>query len=91
MGSRSPEVTHYDKNTTFITIRGETSLGYPVLEVFLPSKEDCQNIGIIVSKGLSVYPTFEDIDGDGKLEIVLNYRDGIRKYKYLNGRYRLTN
>ena len=86
-----PEIVHYDKNTTFIVIRGETPLGYPVLEAFLPSKEDCQNIGLVVSKGLSVYPTFEDIDGDGKTEIVLNYRDGIRKYKYLNGRYKLTN
>ncbi len=86
-----PEIVHYNKNTTFITIRGETLLGYPVLEVFLISKESCQNIGLVVSKGLSVYPTFEDVDGDGKPEIVLNYRDGIRKYKYLNGRYRLTN
>lgn len=86
-----PEMVYYDKDTTFIVIRGETPLGYPVLETFLPSEENCQNIGIIVSKGLSVYPIFRDIDGDGKAEIVLNYRDGVRKYKYLNGRYKLTN
>ncbi len=84
-----PRLIIYNKHIKFFAIEGEISLGYPVLELFKweDDKKILKNVGIIISKGIEVYPTVRDIDNDGNSEIVLSYRDGVRVYKYKNGRF----
>ncbi len=84
-----PRLIVYNKHTKFFAIEGETPLGYPVLEIFRweDNKKILKNVGIIISKGIEVYPTVKDIDNDGNNEIVLSYRDGVRVYKYSDGRF----
>ncbi len=82
----------YNTYTRFFAIEGETPSDYPVLEVFKweKSEKKLKNIGIIVSKGIDVYPVVKDIDKDGNNEIILIYKDGTRVYKYEEGRFVLT-
>ncbi len=85
-----PEILK-SKKMYFFTLRGETLTGYPVIEVFKFENNKLKNVGIIISKGIEVYPVSKDIDNDGILEIILSYKDGVRIYKYIDGRYRLVN
>ncbi len=89
-----PFINVYSKTIEdLFCVEGNTLTGYPVLEMFKwdKNKRILKNVGIIVSKGIEVYPEFKDIDNDGNLEIVLKYKDHTRIYKYMEGRYRLIN
>ena len=84
-------VISYKDKKNFLAFYGKRLNGYPVLEVFVTKDAEMRQIAEIISKGTDVYPFFQDIDSDGIYEIVLNYRDKKRIYKYLEGRYSLIN